>query len=94
MAGPESKVQSRVIAILEARGFEVIKTIATNKRGVSDVIACAPNGTFWALEIKGSPKLPTPLQRLFLHRIKERGGVSAVIWDASQIYALFSKYLP
>lgn len=54
-------------------------------RGISDVLAVAPNGRFVAVECKLRGNKPTPEQELFLAEVRERGGVGVVAYDADEL---------
>lgn len=74
----EKDIQRQIIKYLEQElNAYVVKTIATNKRGTPDILACV-NGRFVAIEVKRPGCKPTPLQLLTLERIRERGGLA--IW--------------
>lgn len=73
----ESKLQGKIIAFLEARGFVVIKIIVANKAGHADIISCAPNGRFFAIEVKDNDT-PRALQEYQLSRYNKNNGIG--IW--------------
>ena len=75
MAG-ESVLQKRILTWLDSQGFWTVKTIATNKRGVPDIIACSPEGLFYAIEVKAPGKLSgvTKLQQYQIDQINQNGG--------------------
>ena len=75
----ESVVQSKILKYLNSIGAYTIKTIATNRAGVPDIIACY-KGKFVAIECKDEGKLSrlTHLQKQHLSMIKHAGGVSLV----------------
>ncbi len=77
----EQAIQKRVILFLEGRGFEVVKTIVCNKKGVADILACAPDGKFWAIEMKSKKGRPSLLQRAFLKRVANNNGIA--LWADS-----------
>lgn len=94
----ERQVQTECLDILNIYGFEAIRInsgmveVQGKKRnhkirlapaGTSDIIACAPDGVFWAVEIKRPGNEPTERQMKFLEKIDERKGV-AVWTDSSE----------
>lgn len=74
----EQYVQKKIIQALEQRNFWTCKTITCNKRGVSDILACAPTGKFVAIEVKAEGKLHTvsALQQYQMDAINKIGGVA------------------
>lgn len=81
----EQALQAKIINYLKAEGFDVVKIIRCNRNGVSDIIACAPNGVFWAVEVKFGANKPTPLQSYYISEIAKRGGVAFVTWDLATV---------
>ena len=80
MATPESKVKTKVHAILkahEAYAVNYIGGISANN-GTPDILACL-NGRFIGIEVKAGKNKPTDLQTLNLKRIDEAGGLALVI---------------
>jgi len=80
MATPESKIKTKIHAILKAhRAYAVnyIGGISANN-GTPDILACL-NGRFIAIEAKAGKNKPTDLQTLNLKRIDEAGGLALVI---------------
>ena len=90
----ESVVQSKILALLKARGFWVIKVIAANKNGVPDIIACSPGGRFLAIEVKGPKGRLAPLQEYQLSAIRTCGGVAGVARSVSDAEVLIAKCDP
>lgn len=64
----EQQIQNKRIKQLEADGYYVIKLTTTNKNGIPDLIAIAPNSNVIFSEIK-TPK--GRLSKLQEYRIKE-----------------------
>lgn len=85
----EQALQKKIIDLLKSKGFDVVKIITCNRKGVSDIIACAPNGRFWAIEVKFGTNKPSPLQSHYINEIDRRGGVAFVTWDLATV----QKYL-
>ena len=64
-----------------------MKTVATNKRGTPDILACI-YGVFVAFEVKKPGGKPTRLQLLQCEAIKRAGGIAVVVDsldDAKQV---------
>ncbi len=81
----EQTLQKKIIDLLKSNGFDVIKVITCNRRGVADIIACAPNGRFWAIEVKYGDNKPSPLQSYYIGEIVKRGGVGIITWDLATV---------
>ena len=77
MGQAEAKVQKDIINWLTFQGAWVVKTIATNKGGTPDVIACL-NGFFIAIEVKQPGGTPSPLQLAQIIKIREADGIAFV----------------
>lgn len=90
----ESAVQSKILKYLESIGAYTIKTIATNRAGVPDIIACY-KGKFVAIECKDEGKLNrlTPLQMQHLSMIRHAGGASLVADSVESVRAFFETKL-
>lgn len=79
----ESALQRKIIKDLEGRGCYIIKTIVTNRQGISDLIICH-QGRFIALEIKKIDGKETDLQRVNREQVERAGGIAGVVyswWD-------------
>lgn len=81
----EQQLQKKIIDLLKSYNFDVVKIITCNRKGVSDIIACAPNGIFWAIEVKFGTNKPSPLQLYYVDGIAKRGGVAFVTWDLATV---------
>lgn len=83
--------------MLEWSGFVVVKVnnggirkpdgsfIPPRKKGVSDILACGPDGRFWAIEIKRPGGKLTEEQGLFLSEVRRRNGVAFVAWSLEDV---------
>lgn len=89
----EQALQKKIIDLLKGYGFDVIKVITCNRKGVSDIIACAPNGIFWAIEVKFGTNKPSPLQLYYVSEIAKRGGVAFVAWDVHAVEQAIAYHL-
>ena len=67
----EQQIQKKRIDQLEAEGYYVIKLVKTNKNGIPDVVAIAPNADVLFSEIKTETGR---LSRLQEYRLKELNG--------------------
>jgi Holliday junction resolvase len=84
MATPESKVKTKIHAILKAHGAYAVNYIGgiSANNGTPDILACL-NGRFIAIEAKAGKNKPTDLQTLNLKRIDDAGGLALVINEAN-----------
>tara|TARA_B110000977_G_scaffold75016_1_gene101310 strand:- start:8753 stop:8995 length:243 start_codon:yes stop_codon:yes gene_type:complete len=64
----EQQIQSKRIKQLEAEGYFVLKLIKTNKNGIPDIIAIAPNSNVIFSEVKTPKGRVSKLQE---YRLKE-----------------------
>ena len=83
----EQLIQRDIIKYLESIGCYVIKTIATNRSGVSDLIVCY-NGIFIALEVKKQGGKVSKLQEVHIRKVKEAGGVAKVVYSLDDVKEL------
>ena len=83
MAG-ESKLQSKMLKLLERRGAYAIKVISANKNGVHDIIGCH-HGYFFSVEVKFGSNKPSPLQLAHQGLIRKSGGLSIIAWDIETV---------
>ena len=72
----ESQIQKKILDYLQKEGYSAFKVVASNRNGVSDIIACSKDGEFIAIEVKSKGKLKnvTKLQQLYIDEVNERGG--------------------
>jgi Holliday junction resolvase len=63
----ESKIQAEVIAIMEGKGFFVVKLIKTNKNGIPDLL-CMRKDEYFFIEVKSAKGKLSKIQE---YRIKE-----------------------
>ena len=59
----------------------------TSIQGVSDILACANDGTFIACEVKRPGGKLRPEQELFLAAVRKRGGVAIVAHSLDEMIA-------
>jgi Archaeal holliday junction resolvase (hjc) len=81
---PESKVKSKVKAVLDYHGAYYFFPASNGygHAGIPDIIVCH-YGFFFAIECKAGKKQPTALQERELKRIREHGGVALVINESN-----------
>ena len=59
--------------------------LPSGEKGISDIIACSPQGTFVAIEVKKKGGKPTPEQLEFLARIKAYGGIAILAYSLDDV---------
>lgn len=77
----ESKVQAKILKWLKDHNFWVIKTVVCNRNGVPDILACAPDGRFVAIEVKFGANKATKLQTWNIAELNERRAIAFVAYD-------------
>lgn len=68
--------------------------IKTGVVGTADILACAPNGRFWAIEVKRKGGRATPEQLDFLQRVEKNGGVAFVAYSVDDVLRKISDEIP
>jgi len=86
----ESTINRKIQKLLTDNGAYVIKTIATNRAGVPDIIACL-DGKFIAIEGKTATGVVSKLQEAHLRQIKAAGGVAIVAKSPDEVKSLLAK---
>ena len=90
----EQALQKKILDYLDSKGFYTVKVISCNKRGVSDILACAPDGRFWSIEVKAPGKLSTvsPLQRHNLNEVSTRDGIALATDNLDEVKNLLANH--
>ena len=83
--GGESHIEKYFVWTVERMGGTAYKWRSPNHRGVSDRIACLPDGSVWFVELKAPGGRLAPLQKLFAARMKELGQNYTVLWSKTEI---------
>ena len=77
----EISLQTKIIQLLENKGYWVVRVSSANKRGVPDVLAFH-NGKFVAVEVKANEnKKLSNLQVKCLETIALEGGYALCVYD-------------
>jgi pantoate kinase len=84
MATPESKVKTKIKAILKEHGVYYAMPIGTGygNAGVPDFLCCV-KGRFLAIEAKAGKGVTTALQVKNLREVEAAGGVATVVNEHS-----------
>ena len=69
----EQQIQSKRIKQLESEGYYVIKLMKTNKNGIPDLLAIAPEARVLFSEIKTPKGKTSELQKYRLKELKDYG---------------------
>ena len=84
----ESKIQKKIMMHLEANGFDVIDVITASKSGIADILACSPQGYFWAIEVKTTIGRASALQKRFIAKISAKPNAEAFFAYGYEDYLL------
>lgn len=74
----EQQIQTKIKKKLEADGWYVIKLIKTSKNGIMDLL-CLKNGQTMWVEVKKPNGILSPLQKLRVKELTEKG-FNVKIW--------------
>ena len=81
----ESEIERYFVWTVERMGGVHYKFRALNCKGVSDRIACLPNGQTWFVELKAPNGRLSPLQRKFAADMQRTGQLYACLWRKTEI---------
>ena len=93
----EQSIQKQIKDFLTLNGYKVVKInnvgikkpdgsyIPTHQRGVSDLLCCAPDGRFVAIEVKRKGEKLTETQKEFLRHINRLGGIGIAAWSLEEV---------
>ena len=96
----EQGIQKVIIDYLKLKKFIVFKhrnvgiykqatgsyiPLSFGEKGISDIIACSPKGTFIAVEVKKPGGNPSPDQLDFLARINASGGIGILAYSLDDV---------
>jgi hypothetical protein len=70
---------------VERMGGRSYKFVSPARRGVSDRIACLPDGSTWFVELKTKGGRLSPLQELFAAEVKRLNQNYACLWTTQQV---------
>jgi hypothetical protein len=83
--GDESAIERYFVQTVTRMGGIAYKFRALNRKGVSDRIACLPDGSVWFVEIKAPNGRLSPLQQLFARDMARLNQNYACLWRKSEI---------
>ena len=91
----EKQIQNRIMKFLREHGFsaDVITIGRYGRRGMSDIVACAPDGTYVAIEVKREGKKATRIQREWLAEKERHNAVTVVACSVNDVKNGLSKWI-
>ena len=81
----ESSIERYFVWTVERLGGVTYKFRALNRKGVSDRIACLPDGSVWFVEIKAPDGRLSPLQQKFAAEMAALNQNYACLWRKTEI---------
>ena len=80
----ESSIERYFVWTVERMGGVTYKFRALNRKGVSDRIACLPDGSVWFVELKAADGRLSPLQKKFAAEMAALNQNYACLWRKSE----------
>ena len=81
----EAEIERYFVWAVRRAGGQTYKFKSVNHRGVSDRIACMPNGEAWFVELKKPGGKLSPLQQLFADDMMALGQRYCCLWSKSEV---------
>ena len=81
----ESEVERHFKWVVETMGGKTYKFTSPSNRGVSDRIACLPDGSTWFVELKTRGGRLSPLQDIFAAEVQDLKQNYRCFWNKEQI---------
>lgn len=104
---PEKFIEREIIHYLRMKGWVAIKvrtsgrivggkvlSLPKDELGVSDIIACDPDGRFHAIEVKNKVGRQSDYQRRFEQDVKARGGRYTVLRSLEEAIEYLKSFYP
>jgi hypothetical protein len=88
----ESEIETYFVWAVVLRGGTTYKFKSPTQRGVSDRIACMPNGETWFVELKTKGGRLAPLQKIFAADMQHLGQRYACLWSTEGVDEWASRY--
>jgi hypothetical protein len=88
----ESEIETYFVWAVVLRGGTTYKFKSPMQRGVSDRIACMPNGETWFVELKTKGGRLAPLQKIFAADMQHLGQRYACLWSTEGVDEWASRY--
>ena len=81
----EADIERYFVARVKSVGGTAYKFKSVNHRGVSDRIACMPNGEAWFVELKKPGGKLSPLQKMFADDMIRLWQRYCCLWSKSEV---------
>ena len=81
----EKEIEAYFVKVVHEMGGRSWKFKSANHRGVSDRIACLPNGETWFIELKKKGGKLSPLQKLFADEVQALRQNYDCLWSKEHI---------
>ncbi len=81
----ESEIENHFVWAVAMLGGRAWKFQSPSNRGVSDRIACLPDGSTWFVELKTKGGRLSELQKIFKAQVESLGQNHVVLWDKDQV---------
>jgi hypothetical protein len=81
----EADIERYFVARVKSVGGTAYKFRSVNHRGVSDRIACMPNGEAWFVELKKPGGKLSPLQKMFADDMIRLWQRYCCLWSKSEV---------
>lgn len=81
----EKEIERYFVWAVERAGGKAYKFTSPTQRGVSDRVACMPDGTSWFVELKKPGGRLSKLQELFADEMMKLGQRYACLWSKEDI---------
>ena len=83
----EKEIETHFKWVVERAGGKSYKFTSPGRKGVSDRIACMPDGTTWFVELKTKGGRLSPLQKMFADEVQELNQKYACLWTKEHVDA-------
>lgn len=87
----ESEIENYFVWTVERSGGKTYKFRSVNQRGVSDRIACMPDGSTWFIELKTKGGRLSELQKIFRNDVLRLKQNYACLWSKEMVDEWVSK---
>ncbi|KPK27187.1 MAG: hypothetical protein AMJ66_11355 [Betaproteobacteria bacterium SG8_40] len=88
----ESEIERYFIWAVMRRGGVAYKFVSPTQRGVSDRVACMPNGETWFVELKTKEGRLAPLQKIFAAEMQRLNQNYICLWTTEGVDEWASRY--
>ena len=81
----EKEIENYFVWTVERAGGKTYKFKSVTQRGVSDRLACMPDGSTWFVELKAPRGRLSPLQRVFAQDMEHLGQSYVCLWSKEMV---------